>query len=74
MSQVKVKKYKGEHALRRGIESMSKQGWVVQSQSSRKKVFSLLSGFFTRKQIHTVTYVRLEHDAGDQVVRAASGG
>ena len=73
MSEVKVKKYKGERDLRRGLEKMTGDGWTVQSQSSRKKVFSLLTGIFTRKQIHTVTFVRSEQDAGEQPGRAAVG-
>lgn len=53
-----VKKYKGDRRLQRGIEKMTADGWTVTGQSSRKRVYSLLTGFFTRKQIHTVTYQR----------------
>lgn len=55
---VKVRKFKGEQQLARGIERMAKTGWTVQGQSSRKKVYSLTTGIFTRKQIHTVTFVK----------------
>lgn len=58
VGKVVVKKYKGEHALESGIEHMAKRGYAVQSQGSRKKLFSITTGFFTRKQIHTVVFVR----------------
>jgi hypothetical protein len=53
---VKVKKFKGDRAAARGIEKMLADGWAIQSQSTRKAAFSLLTGVFTRKQIHTVTF------------------
>lgn len=55
---VKVKKYKGEKALERGIREMSAKGWSVQSQTSRKRVWRPSTGLFTRQQIHTVTFVK----------------
>lgn len=54
----KVQRYKGEHELNRGLKSMARKGWIVQDRTSRKKAFSLLTGLFTRQQIHTVTYVK----------------
>lgn len=53
---VKVQKYKGERALAKGIESMTKDGWTLQNQSSRKAMYSPLTGVFTSKQVHTVTF------------------
>ena len=58
MKAVKVQKYKGDRAAARGIEKMSGKGWTVQTQSTRKALFSLVAGVFTRKQIHTVTFVK----------------
>lgn len=58
MAKVKVKRYRGDRALRRGIEQMARRGYEVRSQSSRKAMFSLLTGLLTRKQIHTVTFAR----------------
>lgn len=55
---VKVRKYKGERNLQRGLRKMTAQGWRVENQATRKAAFSFLTGFFTRKQIHTVTFVR----------------
>jgi hypothetical protein len=55
---VKVEKYKGERELERGIEKMLKKGWTVQNQDSRKAMYSMATGIFTRKQIHTVTFVK----------------
>lgn len=59
-AKVKVCKYKGDRALQRGLQKMGGKGWTVQNQSSRKAMYSLLGGLFTRKQIHTVTFVRDE--------------
>jgi len=56
--QVKVRKFKGERKLERGLRQMGRDGWTVQSQQSRKAWWSWLTGVFTRKQIHTVTFVR----------------
>lgn len=58
MSKVKVAKYKGDKAAARGIAKMTDRGWTVQSQSTRKAVYSLMGGLFTKKQIHTVTFVK----------------
>lgn len=58
MAKVKVQKFKGDRSAAKGIAKMTAKGWTVQSQSTRKAVFSLATGIFTRKQIHTVTFVR----------------
>lgn len=56
--QVKVEKYEGERDLERGLQRYLSDGWTVQSKSTRKKAWSPLTGVFTRKQIHTVTFVK----------------
>lgn len=56
MRDIVVKKYKGESALQRGLNDMAKNGYVVDQQASRKAMYSLATGVFTRKQIHTVTF------------------
>jgi hypothetical protein len=56
--QVKVEKYKGEKALEQGIAKMLVPGWQIQNQAQRKQAYSLATGVFTKKQIHTVTYVK----------------
>jgi DNA-binding transcriptional regulator PaaX len=66
MPKVKVKKYKGERELRGGLEKMARQGWVVQDRTTRKKMWSMTTGVFTRKQIHTVVFVRAEDAEPDE--------
>ncbi len=39
-------------------DDLAKQGYRVASTSVRGKRWSLLTGFFTNKQVMTVTYVR----------------
>lgn len=56
-----VKKYKGEAALQRGLTLMDRRGYDVDQQASRKALYALTTGIFTRKQIHTVTF-RLRDD------------
>lgn len=56
--EVKVKKFKGEKDLQKGIEKMLKDGWRLENQNSRKALYSLTTGVFTRKQIHTVTFIK----------------
>jgi hypothetical protein len=55
---VKVEKYKGEADLESGLQKMLAQGWQLQNQSTRKQAYSLTTGLFTKKQIHTVTYTK----------------
>ena len=58
MSRVKVERYKGERRLQRGMNKMLAEGWRVQDQKTRKALWRWLTGPFTRRQIHTVTFVR----------------
>ena len=44
--------------LEETFEKMLKQGWQLQNQDSRKALYSLTTGIFTRKQIHTITFVK----------------
>jgi hypothetical protein len=53
---IKVKKYKGNRQAEVMIERMMSRGWHVQSHTTRKAMYSLATGIFTRKQIHTVTF------------------
>jgi hypothetical protein len=55
---VKVMKFKGERELQRGIEKMLAKGWTIDQSSSRKAMYSLATGIFTRKQIHTVIFTK----------------
>ena len=55
---VKVERYKGDKELERGIQKMLAKGWTVSNQASRKATYSLMTGLLTRKQIHTVTFVK----------------
>jgi hypothetical protein len=56
--QVQIKRYKGENAFRRDAEKMYAAGWTIVGQSSRKQMYSLMTGVFTRKQISTVTWTK----------------
>ena len=53
-----VERFNGDYALKAGIRRMAKKGWSVQSVSSRKAAYSLLTGIFTRKQVHNVVFIR----------------
>jgi hypothetical protein len=53
-----VKKYKGEKELEKGLTLMATLGYVTQNQASRKAMYSAAAGILTRKQIHTVTFVK----------------
>jgi len=55
-----VKKYNGERELERGLNAMARKGYLAQNQASRKAAYSVAAGLFTRKQIHTVTFVKTE--------------
>jgi hypothetical protein len=68
-----VKKYKGDRRLARGLRRMARRGYEVQSQSTRKALFSAAAGVFTHKQIHTVTFRRQEVVAA-AIVSPPSGG
>lgn len=49
---------KGDRQAAQTIEKMEKKGYRLENQSTRKAAFSLLTGVFTRKQIHTLTFVK----------------
>jgi len=55
---VKVLRFKGNMAAQRRINHMLSKGWEIQDQSSRKQVWSPVTGLFTRRQVHTVTFVK----------------
>ena len=55
---VEIRTYKGERRAQRDMERMLALGYRVQDHNIRKARYGLLAGVFTRKQIHTVTYVR----------------
>ncbi|MGD0386299.1 MAG: hypothetical protein ABSB73_09200 [Solirubrobacteraceae bacterium] len=63
MRSIVVKKYKGDRALERGLNSMQQRGYEIQDQSTRKALYSATAGVFTRKQIHTVTFHRQQDAA-----------
>lgn len=53
---VKVVKVKGERRMERTINQMQKKGWTLKDSTSRKAFYSLATGVFTRKQIHTLIF------------------
>lgn len=53
-----VETVKGDHAAQRRIAFMIEHGYQLQQQGSRKVVWSPLTGVFTRKQKHTLTFVK----------------
>lgn len=55
---VLVKKYKGEREFQRDAEKMYKTGWRIEGQSTRKQLYSLGTGIFTKKGISTVTWLK----------------
>lgn len=56
---VAIRTYKSNRAAERGIQRMTgRYGYHVQDHDVRKARYSALAGVFTRKQIHTVTFVR----------------
>ncbi len=56
MRDIVVKKFKGDRALQHGLNDMARKGYVVDQQASRKAMYSPMTGVFTKKQIHTVTF------------------
>jgi hypothetical protein len=58
MTETSIKKYKGDRKFKRGVNKMSKDGWQVHTVATRKAWWSLLTGVFTRKQIHMVTFTK----------------
>jgi hypothetical protein len=53
-----VETVKGDAAARRTIEYYLSRGYELQGQGSRKVVWSPVTGVFTRKQKHTLTFVK----------------
>jgi hypothetical protein len=51
-----VKKYRGYRTFQKDATKMYADGWGIVGQSSRKQMYSLMAGLFTRKQISTVTW------------------
>jgi hypothetical protein len=51
----RIKKYRGDEKLSRGIAEMETLGWRVQSQTSRTMWYS---GFFKNRKLHRVTFTR----------------
>lgn len=53
-----VRTVKGDRAAQRKIEEMLAKGYRLEGQASRKVAWSPLTGVFTRKQKHTLTFVK----------------
>lgn len=51
---------KGDRQAAALVEAMIERGYAIQGQDSRKVVWSLTTGVFTRKQKHSFTFVRAE--------------
>lgn len=72
-TQVKVITYKGDKDAEHGIEKMLNQGWEIQDSDTRKQWASMHHGasllvpglaLLTKKQKHTVTFVRRATPSG----------
>jgi microsomal dipeptidase-like Zn-dependent dipeptidase len=61
MRNVVVKTVKGERAARRLIAKMTRRGYRLDQQSTRKVAWRFWLGPFTRQQKHTLTFVRAAH-------------
>jgi len=55
---VVVKTVKGNKAAQRQIRSMLTRGYELEAQSSRKVAWTPLTGLWTRKQKHTLTFIK----------------
>jgi hypothetical protein len=55
---VVVTTVKGEKDAASLIEAMMEYGYEIQNQDTRKVMYSLTTGVFTRKQKHTFTFVK----------------
>ena len=55
-----VRRYVGERELEKGLTVMLRLGYQPQDQATRKALASLGAGVLTRKQVHTVTFVKAE--------------
>ena len=59
--EVKIEKYKSPRKYERGAQQMYREGWSIGGETSRRKRWSWMTGILTRKQVITVTWVRLRH-------------
>jgi hypothetical protein len=55
---VKIVKVSGNTHAEREVKKHEKKGYTLQQLDTRKAVWSPLTGFLTRKQIHTLTFVK----------------
>jgi hypothetical protein len=55
---VVVKTVKGERAAARLIQKMTRRGYRLEQQTSRKVFWRFWVGPFTRQQKHTLTFVK----------------
>jgi hypothetical protein len=55
---VVVKTVKGERAAARLIKKMTRRGYRLEQQTSRKVFWRFWVGPFTRQQKHTLTFVK----------------
>jgi hypothetical protein len=58
--EVKIEQYKSPRKYKRGVEQMYREGWSIGGETSRRKRWSWMTGILTRKQVITVTWVRLK--------------
>jgi hypothetical protein len=59
---------KGEKEAASLIEAMMGYGYEIQNQDTRKVMFSLATGVFTRKQKHTFTFVKRQDAAAAETI------
>ena len=59
-TKTKIVRVKGDRKAQRILSRYADRGWVVQSHTTRKALFSLGLGLFTRAQIHTITFTKAE--------------
>jgi hypothetical protein len=57
--EIKIEKYKSPRKYKRGVEQMYREGWSIGGETFRRKRWSWMTGILTRKQVITVTWVRL---------------
>lgn len=55
---IMVRRYKGDKAVETASKELIQDGWHIQGMTTRKAMYSALTGVFTRKQIHTVTWTK----------------
>lgn len=54
----KVVKVKGERAAEQAIAKWEKKGYKLENMNSRKQMYSVWTGVFTGKQIHTLIFTK----------------